>query len=108
LNLGRVTGIVTLDGKPIPDAYVVFTPKGPGRASQTKTDSEGRFTLQFNANNPGALVGDHSVTVSTADITDEGENIPELIPAKYNMRGSIDVTVVDGANEVMLELETPK
>ncbi len=60
--------MVTLDGKPVPNAFVVFTPKGAGRPSQTKTDTEGRFTLKFNASNDGALVGDHSVTVSTADI----------------------------------------
>jgi hypothetical protein len=108
LNLGKVAGVVTLDGKTVPDASVVFTPKGPGRPSQTKTDANGRFVLSFNASNQGALVGDHSVTVSTADITDDGRNIPELIPAQYNRKGSIDVTVTSGSNEINLELKSSK
>jgi hypothetical protein len=64
--------------------------------------------LKFNASNKGALVGDHSVTVSTADITDNGKNIPEFIPAKYNLKGAIDVTVESGANDINLELVSPK
>lgn len=108
LDLGSVTGTVTLDGKPVPDAYVVFTPKGAGRPSQTKSNEQGRFTLRFNASNAGALVGDHSVTVSTGDITNDGKNIPEIIPAKYNRKGSIDVTVVSGTNEINLELVSAK
>jgi hypothetical protein len=97
---------VTLDGQPVPNARVVFTPKGPGRPSQTKTDDQGNYTLKFNASAEGALVGSHSVTVSTADITDDGQNIKETIPAAYNRQGSIDVTVDSGANVIDFELRS--
>lgn len=107
-ELGIVTGTVTLDGQPVPNAFVVFTPKGPGRPSQTKTDTEGRFSLKFNGAREGALVGNHSVTVSTADVTDDGRNVKEVIPAAYNRQGSIDVTVEPGDNVIKLELESAR
>jgi hypothetical protein len=107
-ELGAVTGLVTLDGQPVPDAFVTFTPKGPGRPSQTKTDAQGRFTLKFSGTREGALIGQHSVTVSTADITDDGRNIEEIIPAAYNRKGSVDVTVERGDNVINLELESTK
>ncbi|MBI3468310.1 MAG: carboxypeptidase regulatory-like domain-containing protein [Planctomycetes bacterium] len=107
-ELGIVTGTVTLNGQPVPNAFVVFTPKGPGRPSQTKTDAEGRFSLKFSGEREGALIGHHSVTVSTADITDAGQNIKEIIPAAYNRQGSIDVTVESGTNVINLELESTR
>ena len=105
-ELGSVTGTVTLDGQPVPHAFVVFTPQGPGRPSQTKTDAEGRFSLKFNADREGALIGNHRVTVSTADITDDGRNIKEIIPAEYNREGAIDVAVKAGENVISLELKS--
>jgi hypothetical protein len=105
-ELGTVTGTVTLDGRPVPNAFVVFTPKGPGRPSQTKTDAEGRYSLKFNASQEGALIGTHIVTVSTADITDDGQNIKEIIPAAYNRQGSIEAVVQSGVNVIDLELKS--
>ena len=102
--LGSVSGTVTLDGEPVPNAFVVFTPEGAGRPSQTKTDASGEFTLSFTGSEGGALIGTHQVTVSTEDIPDEGEPVPERIPAKYNTEGSISVTVKDGPNDIPLEL----
>jgi hypothetical protein len=102
--LGGVTGTVMLDGTPVENAFVVFTPDGPGRPSSTKTDAAGRFMLRFNQGRAGALVGTHRVTVSTASITDDDRVIPERIPAKYNKRGSIAVTVNAGQNDIRLDL----
>jgi hypothetical protein len=103
-TLGGVTGTVVLDGTPVENAFVVFTPDGPGRPSTTKTDAAGRFTLRFDQSKSGALVGTHRVTVSTASITDDDRSIPERIPQKYNKRGSIEVTVNAGRNDIRLDL----
>ncbi|HIF01436.1 MAG TPA: carboxypeptidase regulatory-like domain-containing protein [Fuerstia sp.] len=105
-ELCTVVGIVTMDGQPVPNAFVVFTPQGPGRPSEMKTDAEGRFELQYTEDRAGALVGKHDVTVSTEDIPDEGPAVKETIPAKYNRAGAIEVTVTDGANDIKLELES--
>jgi hypothetical protein len=108
LDLASVKGVVLLDDTPVPEAFVVFTPKGAGRPSQTKTDEKGRFTLVFDADNQGALVGDHSVTVSTEEITRDGRHMKEIIPMKYNRKGSIEVTVKSGGNDFKLELVSGK
>jgi hypothetical protein len=93
-----------MDGHPVPNAFVVFTPQGPGRPSETKTDADGRYRLAFTATRSGALIGKHNVTVSTSDIPDNGPAVKEIIPAKYNTRGSIEVTVTQGVNDIKIEL----
>ena len=51
--LGTVTGVVTLDDKPLSDAEVTFQPE-KGRPSLGKTDSEGNYTLVYTASDNGA------------------------------------------------------
>lgn len=104
--LGTVEGTVTLDGTPVPNAFVVFTPQGQGRPSETKTDDSGRFQLSYTGSHKGALIGKHEVTVSTEDITDDGKKVKEIIPAKYNRKGSIKIDVVEGYNDIKLDLTT--
>lgn len=68
LNLAPVEGIVTLDGQPVADAGVVFSPIDPkqGPPASGATDEVGRFTLMTN-NRGGAALGDHRVCISKAD-----------------------------------------
>ena len=44
-ELGEVSGIVTLDGKPVVGVNVVFKPD-IGRAAAGNTDAEGNYSLQ--------------------------------------------------------------
>jgi hypothetical protein len=66
----EVSGVVKLDGKPMPDAVVEFLPdpakgtRGP-RASGT-TDGEGRFRLVRDDEQDGAVVGFHRVLIQDA------------------------------------------
>ncbi|WP_437200791.1 carboxypeptidase-like regulatory domain-containing protein [Planctomicrobium sp. SH664] len=106
VELGDVTGRVTLDGKPVPNAYITFTPDGAGRPSTCRSDEEGRYVLRFSTARSGALVGTHQVRVSTADITADDKAIAEIIPARYHRQGSIPVTIEAGRNEINLELVT--
>ena len=86
-DLGDVSGTVTLDGKPLPDATITFQP-ADGRPSFGKTDSSGKYTLQYTVNASGAKIGKHSVIITTAYSIegDDGESkeIPEKLPAKYS------------------------
>jgi hypothetical protein len=63
-EFAAVTGTVTLNGKPLADAEVVFVPGTGGPTSAAYTDADGQFTLYCEAaNTPGAVVGMHSVLV---------------------------------------------
>ena len=67
-RIASVSGVVTLNGEPLREASVVFQPaaKGnPGPPSSATTDDDGRFTLAFAGEKPGAVVGKHVVIVST-------------------------------------------
>ena len=65
------SGVITLDGKPYPDAVISFQPHGtagnpnPGRGSSAYTDETGRFVLQTDDGNEGAAVGKHLVRIMT-------------------------------------------
>src|SRR5688500_3756567 len=62
-----VTGTITLDGKPLPDAGVIFIPYGPtlGSGSQALTDAEGKYNLLTQmTDESGAAEGEHQVLIS--------------------------------------------
>jgi hypothetical protein len=94
-ELAPVSGKVTLNGKPLPDAVVSFEPDGtvkdPGPGSSGETDTEGRFILATVDGQRGAVVGRHKVMLSTLKKKDSdaafvkpGDIIsPELVPEKY-------------------------
>lgn len=65
LKLNPVTGKVTLDGKPITDATVTFTPSGAGAAAVGRTDANGVYTLMDNRGDgaAGAEQGEYKVAV---------------------------------------------
>ena len=65
---GEVEGVVTLDGKPLPHAEVVFMPdpeKGnSGRRSVALTDDQGHYRIASDGGRAGAPVGAHRVCVN--------------------------------------------
>src|SRR5438094_249318 len=79
-----VSGRVTLNGKPLAGADVIFQPRGnteaprpAGTGSIGRTDEQGRFSLRMvKPDQPGAVVGDHSVTIATST------DAPATTPAK--------------------------
>jgi hypothetical protein len=116
-STARVEGIVTLDGKPLPDIRVAFQPANKdsetaGVGSHGLTDSSGKFVLSMSdSSGSGALVGDHSVVLSdkraeSPEDTDAGgigKQTKSRIPAKF-AREPQSFTVKPGvANQVKLE-----
>lgn len=81
-EVARVSGTVTLDGKPLNDAIVLFEPKG-GRPSRGRTNAAGHYQLLYTVDIAGAAVGPCSVTISTAVEDQEGNLAPERVPARY-------------------------
>lgn len=58
-----VSGTATRGGQPVPNVLITFQPE-KGRPSAGVTDGAGRFTLDYDAQNKGALVGKHTVSVA--------------------------------------------
>ena len=89
LNLAYVEGVVTYNGQPVEHAGVLFKPATGPFATGT-TDAEGKFTLTT-ANNPGALIGEHTVGISKSKTTPmqmKDEALPRykveyFVPQKY-------------------------
>jgi len=81
-HLGSVSGTVSVDGKPVADAKVLFVPidqagsdSDRSPVSVAKTDKDGRFFLETVDGRKGAVVGRHLVYVSTkeVDVSTDGE-----------------------------------
>lgn len=92
-----VQGTVTLDGKPLAGAEVVFSPE-VGRPSLGVTDSQGRYELRYLVDRNGALPGKHTVKISTlgdgeSDDSDKPARKRELVPKKYNRQSTLTVDV---------------
>ncbi len=71
-DMVEIRGKVTLDGRPVADARVVFVPQNATLSSQFlisygTTDNRGEFELATRDDQEGALVGKHLVIISRAD-----------------------------------------
>lgn len=93
--LGRVDGIVTLDGRPLPQATVCFTPDGKGRTSIGTTSSDGRYELTYLRDIDGANLGRHAVRILTA--REDGRS-RERLPRRYHADTVLGATVAAGRN----------
>ena len=101
-ELGNVTGVVTLDGTPLVDVTVTFSPLGGGRLSSGTTDEFGRYTLNYTVRATGAKIGKHKVMISeTVGVSTRNAS---KIPEKYNSQSELEVEVVPGENEIPFDL----
>jgi hypothetical protein len=108
-DLPSVTGTITLDGQPLENAFVEFTPQEPGGSmSYGRTDANGRYDLMFSLNKRGAVPGENVVRITTADVGDMGKaNTPERVPVRYNRNSELRVMVEPrGSNVLDFELTT--
>lgn len=109
-SLGRVSGLVTLDNSPVEGAEVQFLPVDGGRPSTGITDAQGRYTLQYTENSSGAVIGQHSVSITTGGYRQQPDGTttesPERIPARYNTETTLTQDVQSGSNEINFELES--
>ena len=116
LHLVPVDGVVTLDGKPVADAGVLFSPADPkmGPPASGTTDADGKFTLATN-NRSGAAVGDHAVVIAREEVKviPQSRGFPiyetkHIIPPKYGeMKTSgLSATVKENDNHFEFKLTT--
>ncbi|MDA1017506.1 MAG: hypothetical protein O3A00_23995 [Planctomycetota bacterium] len=65
--LEPVSGKVTVKGKAVEGALVSFWAEGAARAASGTTDAEGKFQLTTFDTGDGAVLGEHTVTISKQD-----------------------------------------
>lgn len=97
----RVSGVVTLNGRPVPETRIRFTPESEqsGRTAIGDTDASGKFTLSTFEPGDGIVPGIYDVdltsnavpqaAVDTTDLTAKlaaTEAATESIPEKYRDR----------------------
>ncbi len=104
-EIAPVEGTITLDGKPLANASVVFVPEN-GRPAGGTTNSAGKYVLTFSEGREGAMPGKNKVRISTArdpSETPEGEPIPaapETIPMRYNAQTELEFPVEPGKKNI--------
>ena len=101
--LGIVSGTVTLDGVPLANAIVRFTPTGPGRTSEGISDADGHYRLVYLRAIPGANIDQHTVRITTASEENGGR---ELLPPRYHSRTELEARVVSGSNDLDFALRS--
>jgi hypothetical protein len=110
-NVGRVSGTVKLDGQPLPDANVTFSPVTKGSSALGRTDSSGQYTLQYTAGASGAELGENRVSISTYDAGNADADPPrpaikEKVPAEYNSKTKLKADVKEGNNTFDWDLKS--
>lgn len=111
-ELAPISGTVTLYGQPLANATVSFMPRGEGRdivgpGSVGTTDAEGNYTLRTFKEEHGAVVGNHTVRISTyksrfKDIknSDKLEVVSiEHVPWHYNRNTKLSFNVPSGGTD---------
>jgi len=98
-EIAYVTGRVTLDGKPLRSASIVFIPEN-GRPAGARTDEDGNYVLNFDESRRGALPGQSTVRINTQrdpEMDENGKTVlagsPETIPMQYNAASKLTFTV---------------
>ena len=108
-DVGRVDGVITLDGVPLAGAHVTFQPTSGGPPSRAITDAAGRYELRYSRALAGARVGDHEVTISTLDKGNPDAEPPrpprpERVPDCYNRRTTLTASVACGGSRFDFQL----
>lgn len=87
-----VTGVLMYKGTPVANAYVDFVPEH-GRPSLGQTDAEGRFTLKYDPQRGGALVGKHKVSARlrpTTPAEQEAQMLGKRVPMSKDLSDFFD------------------
>ena len=115
-GLVEVSGTVTLDGKPLPEAIVQFTAAsndaGYSRPATGRTDSGGHYQLEYSTGRTGTRPGAYKVSISTfwpSTLTNEEKLVPgspEKIPDVYSSKSTLTTEVKPDGSEVNFELKS--
>ena len=107
---GQVTGLVKVDGTPVPDGKIMFTPVSKKGQPAGGAIKEGRYAVP-------ARVGTYKVSISVPKVvgkkkiynTPDSPEMPvtqEALPEKYNENTTLEFDVKPGQNEKDWDLPT--
>ena len=107
-----VSGVVTVDGKPLETGMVTFAPSGGGMRASGIIQSDGSYQVKTNRD-AGLDIGEYDVAVVSREVVDTGPGSPPM-PGKYyapnrygRMRTSgLHYSVAKGSNEINIELSS--
>ncbi|UUO08614.1 carboxypeptidase-like regulatory domain-containing protein [Blastopirellula sp. J2-11] len=109
-----VSGMVTLDGQPLPDAQISFVPPETGSSGSGFTDENGKYELYYAARRAGAKLGENQVFITKnkpstgkqGEFAGRSEADMEMLPARYNRKTELTATVEDKRNEIDFDLKS--
>jgi hypothetical protein len=109
----QVEGIITLDGKPLNQAVIVFHPDGRNAGQfepKGETNQDGKFALTTFKKDDGAPAGKYRVTVGVPERDDKGrpKKGTDLLKGKYGdpKTAVLTVEVREGASEFNFDLRS--
>jgi hypothetical protein len=101
----KVSGVAQRNGQPVPDIELTFHP-AVGRPSWGITDAQGRFSLNYDRDFTGAVVGKHKVTVRGRPYATQAEEFSGKVTGPADI-GAIREKFGD-AEKTPLEFEITK
>jgi len=108
-GLAPVSGTVTVDGQPLKNGYIGFSPLpkegsvNAGRPSETQTDEQGRFVMKTVDSKDGAVIAEHKVWIRATPPSPGRDKIP----ARYNVDTELRYTVpAGGSSEADFDITT--
>lgn len=103
-DLAPVSGIVTLEGAPLPNASVVFE-SAEGQLAFGQTDEAGKYEIVYKGPWKGAVLGENTVRITTATDAPPEPGWRDPIHPFYNVRSILTADVVAGENTFDFALE---
>ncbi|MCL4203728.1 MAG: hypothetical protein KJ000_14605 [Pirellulaceae bacterium] len=108
VDRASVSGTVTLDGQPVGEGSIVFTPTAGTTGPMCFVPiANGAYSIA--AGDRGPVVGKHKVEIEgyrdTGTVDDGGAALKDqIVPAKYNRQTTLVVEVAKGSNTHNFEL----
>lgn len=104
-ELAPVSGVVTLDGEPLPNVLVVLRSE-QGAVSMSTTDTTGHYSAKYLSRFPGAGLGPTTVEITGLPKADDDPTPSVIIPRRYNSASELTIDVTSNANVFDLELQS--
>ncbi len=108
-NESTIDGVVTINGKPLSNAGVLFFPsEGGQRVLASRTDDQGKYRINATRINTGF----YRVKIATGRdgyLGADGKPVDateETVPARYNTASTISVEIKEGENELNFSLSS--